>query len=172
VKLPFDATAGDYKLLVQASAEGAGAEMPLELSATGQSKLRLTSKTERLSAEAEAGESNQVQLVLANEGTAPIENVKLSATPPTDWKIDFDSATVARLEPGAKQDITANVTPAAKAIAGDYMTTIRASGDGDSTSADFRIAVKTSTLWGAFGIGIIAIALLVLFGAVARFGRR
>ena len=39
-------------------------------------------------------------------------------------------------------------------------------------SADFRITVTTSTLWGIVGIGIIAIALLVLLGAVARFGRR
>ena len=42
----------------------------------------------------------------------------------------------------------------------------------NSASADFRITVTTSTLWGIVGIGIIAIALLVLLGAVARFGRR
>ncbi len=41
-----------------------------------------------------------------------------------------------------------------------------------STSADFRITVATSTLWGIIGIVIIAIALLVAVGAVARFGRR
>jgi uncharacterized membrane protein len=66
----------------------------------------------------------------------------------------------------------ANLTPAAKAIAGDYMTPIKASAGGDTASADFRVAVTTSTLWGVFGIGIIAIALLVLVGAVFRFGRR
>ena len=89
-----------------------------------------------------------------------------------DWKIDFDTKTVDRLNPGDKREIVANVTPSAKAIAGDYMTTIQASGTGDSTSADFRMAVTTSTLWGIFGIGVIAIALLVLVGAVVRFGRR
>lgn len=172
VQLPGDTTAGSYDLLVQASAEGVGADMPLTLVATGQSKLRLTGKSDRLSAEAEAGKSSQVQLVLSNDGTAPIENVSLSSSPPTDWKVDFDSKGVERLNPGDKLDVVANVTPSAKAIAGDYMTTIRASGNGDSTSADFRVAVTTSTLWGAFGIGIIAIALLVLVGAVARFGRR
>jgi uncharacterized membrane protein len=172
VQLPGDTTAGSYDLLVQASAEGVGADMPLTLVATGQSKLRLTGKSDRLSAEAEAGKASQVQLVLSNDGTAPIENVSLSSSPPTDWKVDFDSKGVERLNPGDKLDVVANVTPSPKAIAGDYMTTIRASGSGDSTSADFRVAVTTSTLWGAFGIGIIAIALLVLVGAVARFGRR
>jgi uncharacterized membrane protein len=172
VQLPPDATAGDYKLAVTASAEGASAQMPLALQATGQSKLHLTGQSDRLSAEAEAGKASQVRLELSNDGTAPIENVSLSSSPPTDWKVDFDTKAIERLDPGQKKEVIAMVTPSAKAIAGDYMTTIRASGNGDSTSADFRIAVTTSTLWGAFGIGIIAIALLVLVGAVARFGRR
>jgi uncharacterized membrane protein len=52
------------------------------------------------------------------------------------------------------------------------MATFRAEAGGQSSSADFRVAVTTSTLWGVFGIGLIAVALLVLVGAVARFGRR
>jgi uncharacterized membrane protein len=64
------------------------------------------------------------------------------------------------------------VTPADKAIAGDYVAAFRANGRGESASADFRITVTTSTLWGIVGVGIIAVALLVLLGAVARFGRR
>ena len=172
VQLPPDASAGDYHLLVTASTEGATAEMPLSLQATGQSKLKLSGKEERLSATADAGKISQIHLILSNDGTAPVENVDLSASPPTDWKVDFDSKTIAHLDPGQKQEVVANVTPSAKAIAGDYMTTFRASASGDSTSAEYRIGVTTSTLWGAFGIGIIAIALLVLVGAVARFGRR
>ena len=63
--------------------------------------------------------------------------------------------------------------PAARAIAGDYQTTIRAnSTGGQSESANFRITVLTSTVWGAVGIGVIAAALLVVVFAVARFGRR
>jgi uncharacterized membrane protein len=172
VQLPSDASAGDYDLLVTASAEGASAEVPLALQATGQSKLRLSGKDERLSATADAGKASQIRLVVSNDGTAPTENIDLSASPPTDWKVEFDSKTVAQLAPGQKQEIVATVTPSAKAIAGDYMTTFRAAASGDSTAAEFRIGVTTSTLWGVFGIGIIAIALLVLVGAVARFGRR
>jgi len=65
------------------------------------------------------------------------------------------------------------VTPSDKAIAGDMSPRSGASGRGESASADFRITVtRTSTMWGIVGIAIIAIALLVLLGAVARFGRR
>jgi len=68
--------------------------------------------------------------------------------------------------------VKALVTPSDKAIAGDYVASFRANGRGESSSADFRITVTTSTLWGVVGVGIIAVALLVLLGAVARFGRR
>jgi uncharacterized membrane protein len=146
--------------------------MPLRLEATGSPKLRLSAKDERLSASAEAGATSQIELVVANEGSAPAENIEISATPPSGWKVEFDSKTIDRIDPNQKKSVMANVTPSAKAIAGDYMTPIKASAGGDSASADFRIAVTTSTLWGVFGIAIIAIALLVLVGAVFRFGRR
>ena len=58
------------------------------------------------------------------------------------------------------------------AVATLHDLTDRANGRGESASADFRITVTTSTLWGIVGVGIIAVALLVLLGAVARFGRR
>ena len=51
--------------------------------------------------------------------------------------------------------------------------TVRASATGGiAEAANFRITVLTSTLWGATGIAIIAIALLVVVFVVARFGRR
>ena len=66
----------------------------------------------------------------------------------------------------------ATLTPSSKALAGDYMLTFTASDNADSASTDYRVTVATSTLWGIVGIGIIAIALLIAVGAVARFGRR
>jgi uncharacterized membrane protein len=52
------------------------------------------------------------------------------------------------------------------------MATIRASARGENASTQFRVTVSTSTTWGIVGFGIIGAALLVMFGAVARFGRR
>jgi uncharacterized membrane protein len=49
---------------------------------------------------------------------------------------------------------------------------MRASARGESASSNFRITVTTSTLWGIAGAGIIGAALLVMVGAIARFGRR
>jgi uncharacterized membrane protein len=52
------------------------------------------------------------------------------------------------------------------------MATMSANAGGQTASGDFRITVSTSSLWGIVGAIIIAVALLILVGAVARFGRR
>ena len=66
----------------------------------------------------------------------------------------------------------AQITPTAKSLAGDYMATIRAASRGETASTQFRVTVSTSTAWGMAGAGIIGAALLLMVGAVARFGRR
>ncbi|HLJ20482.1 MAG TPA: NEW3 domain-containing protein, partial [Stellaceae bacterium] len=126
----------------------------------------------RLSAQAEAGKATPISLTVSNDGTAPARDIELSGSPPSDWKVEFQPSKIDALAPKAKQVVQALLTPSAKALAGDYMTTLRAGTEGDSSSADFRITVSTSTLWGIVGAGIIAAALVVAVGAVARFGRR
>ena len=169
---PANVTAGDYPVAVQASSEGASADTKMQMVITGQPKLKLSGEDDRLNAQAEAGSSTPIKLTVQNTGSAPANDVSLSASPPSDWKVTFQPDKIETLAPNQKQDVQALLTPSAKAIAGDYMTTFRANGTGDSSSADFRITVATSSMWGVVGIGIIAIAFLVLVGAVARFGRR
>ena len=48
------------------------------------------------------------------------------------------------------------MTPPEKAIAGDYAPTFTATSRGETASTQFRVAVATSTMWGAIGVGIIA----------------
>ena len=169
---PRDVKAGDFPVLVKVASEGATAELRLTLQVTGQGKLALSTKDGRLSGEAEVGKAAAYTLVVSNDGTAPIEEVEMSGTVPANWKVEFNPKTIASVAPNEKKEVQVLVTPADKAISGDYVASFRAGGRGESASADFRITVTTSTLWGIAGIGIIAIALLVLLGAVARFGRR
>jgi uncharacterized repeat protein (TIGR01451 family) len=159
-------------VLVKVSAEGATAEQKVTLQISGQGQLSLTSKDGRLSGEAQVGKTAEYTLVVGNDGTAAIDNVELSGSVPSDWKVEFNPKALQNVAPNEKKEVKVSVTPSEKAIAGDYVASFRANGRGDSKSADYRITVTTSTLWGMVGIGIIAIALLVLLGAVARFGRR
>ncbi|MFI4998612.1 MAG: NEW3 domain-containing protein [Reyranellales bacterium] len=169
---PRDVKGGDYPVLVKVAAEGATAEQRVTLQISGQGKLALSTKDGRLSGEATVGKSSDYTLVVSNDGTAPIDEVEMSGTVPTNWKVEFNPKTLPSVAPNEKKEVQVVVTPADKAIAGDYVASFRASGRGESSNADFRITVTTSTIWGIAGIGIIAIALLVLLGAVARFGRR
>lgn len=174
VQPPPNVAANDYPVVVQASAEGAAAEEHLDMQITGQPQLELSGQDDRASANAEAGKATPITLVVRNDGSAPAHDIDLSSSPPTDWKVTFQPASIDTLAPKQKMNVEALLTPSSKAVAGDYMTTFRADTRGgvDSASSDFRITVATSTLWGIVGVGIIAIALLIAVGAVARFGRR
>lgn len=172
IKLPRDVAAGSYPARIRAEADGASAQTQVTLLVQGTPTLRLAGKDGRLSGEAQAGSESQLALVLSNDGTAAAEEIELSGTVPQNWKVEFNPKTLDKLGPGEKKDVVVTLTPFNKALAGDYQSTLRANTKGDSVSSDFRITVTTSSLWGITSIGIIAVALLVLVGAVARFGRR
>ena len=171
--IPRETQASDYKLTLHAKTEAASADLPVSLTIVGQPRLAVSGEGGRLSGEAYAGQDSQLTVVLRNDGSEAARDIEMSATTPEAWKSSFDPKQVAQIPAGGTQNVKVTLTPSEKAIAGDYQTTIRASGAGGlSESANFRITVLTSTLWGAVGIAIIAIALLVVVFAVARFGRR
>ena len=173
VTMPRETSAGEYKLVLHAKTEAANAELPVTLTVVGQPRLALAGEGGRLSGEAYSGQASQLTVALRNDGTEAARDIEMSATTPEGWQSTFEPKQVPQLAPGGTQSIKITLTPSEKAIAGDYQTTIRASGaNGLSESANFRITVLTSTLWGAVAIAIIAISLLVVVFAVARFGRR
>jgi uncharacterized membrane protein len=111
-------------------------------------------------------------LVLRNSGTAAARDIALDGTAPSGWKIEFEPARVALLEPGKTAEVQARITPAPQSLAGDYMVKLHARSAGQSADGDLRVSVTTSGLWGVSGAILIAVALLALLGAVARYGRR
>jgi uncharacterized membrane protein len=171
--IPRDTQAGEYKLVLHSKTEAASAELPVSLTIVGQPRLALSGEGGRLSGEAYSGQDSQITVVLRNDGTEAARDVEMSATTPEGWKSSFDPKQIPQIPAGGTQNVKVTLTPSEKAIAGDYQTTIRANATGGlSESANFRITVLTSTLWGAVAIAIIAVALLVVVFAVARFGRR
>src|SRR5271169_6303166 len=169
---PNTAGAGDYKVTARVGAEDASATADLEMTITGQPRLDISGREGLVSTRASAGQETTVPVVITNTGTAPAEGIELSGSAPSGWKVEFDPKTVERIAPNDNKEVQALITPTEKAIAGDYVTTIRAAARGESASTNFRVTVTTSTMWGIAGVGIIGVALLVMVGAVARFGRR
>jgi len=169
---PDSVDAGHYPVTVHIAAEDAKAMANVALDITGEPKLTLAGREGLLSARATAGTESSVPVTVTNTGTAPADNIQLSANAPSGWKVTFEPKTIDRIAPNQHKEVQALITPSSKAIAGDYVTTLNASTHGQNGSANFRVTVTTSTMWGIAGVGIIGAALLIMVGAVARFGRR
>jgi len=169
---PNTAAAGTYKIVARVGAEDAVATTDLTIDITGHPKLDISGREGVLSTRAIAGKETSVPIIITNTGTAPADSVEVTASAPTGWKITFEPKSIDRIAPGANKEVQALITPTEKAIAGDYVTSIRASTRGESASASFRVSVATSYAWGFAGVGVIAAALLVMVAAIARFGRR
>jgi uncharacterized membrane protein len=172
VRPPSNVAAKRYPITAKASAEDASAEATLAIEISGQPRLQLAGRNDVLSGRAEAGKEASMPLIVANTGTAPADEIEVTASAPSGWKITFEPKKIDRIAPGETKEVQALVTPPEKAIAGDYAPTFNVASRGETASQQFRITVATSTIWGIVGAGIIAIALLIMVGAVARFGRR
>jgi uncharacterized membrane protein len=165
--------AGKYPFTVQATAGDIKAELELAVDVVGEGKLSVSAPDGRLSAQAYAGQENPLKIALVNDGTAPLRGIELTSSEPSGWSVSFDQAQIAEIPAGQTVEVTARIKPPEKAIAGDYVVTINARPiDSKTESAEFRITVRTSTLWGVAGIGLIALAVSVVGLAVVRFGRR
>ena len=172
VRPPSTIDGGHFPVKVTVNAEDASANTEVTLDVVGQPQLQISGRGGLLSARAVAAQQSSIPIVVTNTGTAPAENITLAATAPSGWKVTFEPAKVDRLVPGKDTEVQALVTPSDKSLAGDYMVSVRATSRGENASSQFRIAVNTSTVWGMAGAGVIGIALLLMLGAVARFGRR
>jgi len=172
VKPPQDVPADKYQVVAQVGDAELNAQTTLMLDVTGQPSLALAGPEGRLSGSATAGKERAFTFTLRNDGTAPVREVKLSASSPPGWKVAFNPETIPVIDAGQETELAAAMTPSERAIAGDYVVTVRAKGDGASADANFRVTVLTSTLWGVAGLGVIGAAVLVLAVAVARYGRR
>jgi uncharacterized membrane protein len=175
---PTDAEAGEYPLVVTASAGDITTSVDLVVNVTGQYELTMTTPDGRLNANGSAGSAAELSLTLVNDGTAPLVEVTPTSTPPSGWEITFEPEVVATLEPGIPTTVLARITPSSAAVAGDYQVTMRASGksaDGQQTAnatAEIRFTVETSPLFLIVGVGIIVLVFAALAFVFQRYGRR
>jgi uncharacterized membrane protein len=172
VRPPNTVAAGKYKVAAKVTADDASATSELVLDITGQPRIDIAGREGVLSAKASAGVETSIPVFLTNTGTAAAEQIELSGTVPPGWKVNFEPKTVDRIAPNENKEVQVQITPTAKTVAGDYVTTVRAAARGESASQNFRVQVVTSTVWGIVGIGLIGGALLIMMGAVVWFGRR
>ncbi len=172
VQPPKGVKAGKYKITAAAVYGSEVAKADLEVVISGTYRLKLSTPSDRLNADLTAGKEGSVTLELENQGSADLHGINLSASTPTGWTVAFKPDSIETLKSGEKKQVTASITPSAKAIAGDYMVTITASTDETSDSIDIRTTIHTSTLWGFIGVVIIFAVIAWVVTTFRKYGRR
>ena len=169
---PANAPAGQYPINVTATAGSKSIPLQLGIEITGTYKLTLSTPGDLLSAHGSAGAGTQQQFIVTNNGTAPLTNVKPTATAPTGWKVTFDKATIDSIDPAGTATVTATILPSGDAVAGDYVVTVTTANDQTTGNAQIRFTVETSPIWAIVGIVVIVAILGGLFYVFRTYGRR
>ncbi|NLM46157.1 MAG: alpha-galactosidase [Firmicutes bacterium] len=164
--------AGEYKIPVAATSAAGSVTEELTVIISGTYKLNFSGQGGILSTDVVAGSEKKITMEVSNTGSAPITNINFTATTPQDWTVTFDEKTIDRLEPGETKQVTATITASSNAIAGDYMVTMRANGKETGKMIEFRVTVKTSTLWGIIAIVIILAVCYGVYWVFRKYGRR
>lgn len=172
VKPPHNVEAGTYKIPVRAVNYSTSANLELEVVIKGTFSMELTTPRGLLSSSLTAGKEKRVELLLRNTGSSTLENVRFSASKPLNWDVTFKPDTVKLLEAGNEAIVQASIKAFDKAIPGDYVTQITAQTPEVSSTAAFRVSVKTPMLWGWLGVLIIVSGLALIYYLFRKFGRR
>ena len=170
---PDEAAAQAYAIKVTATGDGKTAAADLSVIITGSFSMTFSTPNQVLSTNANAGSAKQIQFTLTNTGTAPLTNVTLTApTIPTDWTFD-PGEPIAEIPPNSDPvTVTATLTPANQAIAGDYALQFRAAAAEETQNMTYRVTVETPQLWGILGIVLIVAVLGGLYWVFRTYGRR
>jgi uncharacterized membrane protein len=169
---PYNVKSGSYKIPVRAVNSSTSAELELEVVITGSYDVELTTPSGLLSSKMTAGKENRIELLVKNSGTSELNNLIFRSTKPKNWEITFEPDTVVRLGAGEHTMVFATVKADEKAIPGDYAANITAKTAEVSSTASFRISVKTPLLWGWMGIIIILAVLGIIYFLFRKYGRR
>ncbi|MBS5585810.1 MAG: hypothetical protein KHX36_06285 [Clostridiales bacterium] len=169
---PENVEAGTYEIPVTATSVNESMPITLSVTITGSYGLTLSTPSGRLSLDAYANQESAVQLSLTNTGNSDLTNVNLTSSAPTGWTVRFANETIDIIEAGATVETTMYITPGEDAMSGDYATTVTARNSDANDSVDFRITVKTETIWGLTGIGVIVVLAVVIGIVMRKYGRR
>lgn len=172
---PEGIAAGTYDISCSAVSADETLKTDLQVVITGTYGLTLTTPDGRLSFDAYSNKASDVTLNVTNTGNVDLENVAINSSAPSGWTVTYSNLeenVISSIPAGTTTEVIAHVEPGSDAITGDYITSFTASSDAVSASADFRVSVKTRTLWGIVAIAIILATAGSLGYVFRKYGRR
>lgn len=163
----------EYKILLEVVSGEVSGSIELTAKITAKYTLSAFPLHELYNMSATSGKDNIYSIQVTNSGSAPIENITFDSTHPEGWEITFAPEKLETLDTSNPRAIDVNISPPPKAVAGDYMITLRVSGkQASADKMDIRVTVETPTIWGWVGVIIIIVVVAGLFVVFMRFGRR
>lgn len=172
VKAPYNVKAGKYTIPVMASTGSSTARLGLEVDISGSYGIELTTPDGRLSEKITAGRRRNIELVVRNSGSTDLSSVRMSAGKPQGWEVNFTPDTIPQIAAGESAEVKAQVRAYDKSIPGDYVLNLTAQTPEATSTASFRMSVKTPLLWGWLGILIILGAIGTVIYFFRKYGRR
>lgn len=171
---PEMADAGEYRISCSAVSAEETLNLDLTVTITGTYGILLGTPDGRLSFDAHANKESDVTLQIQNTGNVDLENVSLNSTAPSGWTVTYnvEDNIIESIPAGTSTEVIAHVKPGSDAITGDYAASFSVSNSQVSDSADFRVSVKTSTLWGIVAILLILCTAGGLGYVFKKYGRR
>lgn len=172
---PENIASGTYDISCSAVSADETLQTDLQVVITGTYGLTVSTPDGRLSFDAYSNKESDVTLVVTNTGNVDLEQVSLNASAPSGWTVTYSNLeenTITSIPAGTSVEVIAHVEPGSDAITGDYITSFTASSDDVSGSADFRVTVKTKTIWGLAAVLVIVATIGGLGYVFKKYGRR
>jgi len=162
---------GEYPVTITISGEGIERTLDLEAVVKGTPKISLHTKEEVLSYGVNAGESKEIILVVKNEGTVDLFDVRIYCSAPYGWKTAVSPEKLNMLPAGENATVSLVISPPSGALAGDYSANVRASTRETSDEIKLRITVTKPTYWGIIGLVVVVVSVFGLMFVFRKYGR-
>ena len=171
---PEGVPAGEYDISCSAVSAEETLSTDLKVVITGSYGLKVGTPDGRLRFDAYAGKESDVTLNVTNTGNVDLQDVSLNSSLPSGWTVTYnlENNVIPSIPAGSTTEVIAHVKPGSEAITGDYVNTFTAKCEQTQSSADFRVSVKTSTIWGILAVVIILCTAGGLGYVFRKYGRR
>jgi len=170
---PSAANISTYQIPVQIKLENGDIYAEMNLNATIVGSYALGLETSTLLTSITAGGTTSFTAKVTNTGQSSVTGVSLNVAVSTNWDSSISPIKVGVLGPSESSTFSVVITAPGDAVTGDYMVTIKGLSDQiESDQVQVRFTVVTSTEWGLYGIGVVAIFVVALVLVFLKFRRR
>jgi uncharacterized membrane protein len=123
--------------------------------------------------EIKPGETVTTDLTIYNDGTRRLDNIKVRADAPLNWKSEVTPNLISALMPGKEAQVTVTLKPPSDVSVGDYETTLKTESIANNRrveSEDKKIRVHVAATTNILGTAVLILLLVGILVGVVIFG--